>query len=206
MNEGSPTLLYHKFEVARKIQKRSRNKCILLFIIIDPETRSYDLVDKTATSVIYNDVVKRALNTKKTRMVATFCSIEDYHTSVVLHDLNRNRLLVFDNLGEKSVLPRMALSIMKPDPPPRIEDMSSCPLTKINDKRSHCAWWVLAFFEYILNHPWGSIKGFQKFITKGTLIENRAQVFIDKYKRKQKVKNNVDNVTKKFAKAMRINL
>eukprot|EP00966_Prymnesium_polylepis_P018764 432092-Prymnesium_polylepis.1 len=71
MNEGSPTLMYHQFEVARKIQKRSRNKCILLFILIDPETTTYDLVDKTGTPVVYNDIVKRALKTKKTRMVAT---------------------------------------------------------------------------------------------------------------------------------------
>lgn len=124
----------------------------------------------------------------------------DGHAMLMLLDRKRKRVMVFDNHGTRSRLAGIAADVIVRgvvrgiEEVDRFEDMSACPLHEMDSGGGHCAWWALAFFEYILRRPWGTIEGFQRFVTNSRHPQASPALrdFICKYQGRARIQRAIE--------------
>ena len=148
--------------IAETMVKSSKTPTDVLYLLISLGAGKGRLMDIKGNDVVsYGDFVRKS----KARLIAMFVIYIDHvsHVLVTLHDMKfKKRIMVFDNLGETPHVTFVSELLRKEMKRPDLflENMSSCPVRKISG--FDCAYWTLAFFKYMLDHPTGSITGFQQ--------------------------------------------
>lgn len=161
--------------IAQNMIKRSKTSTEVLYLVVSLSSGNARLMDIKGNDVTsYDDFIKKS----KARLVAMFVVYIDTvlsHVIVTLHDMRyKKRIMVFDNVGGKTPHVSLVSNIIKKQmkrPDLVFENMSTCPVKKMNG--FDCAYWTLAFFKYMMDHPTGSIAGFQQRFSK--------QMYDDKY-------------------------
>ena len=154
--------------IAQNMIKKSKTSTDVIYLVISPSTGKARLMDIKGNDVSsYDDFIKKS----KARLVAMFVIYMDTvlsHVIVTLHDMRyKRRIMVFDNMGGQTPHVKLVSSIIKKQmkrPDIVFENMSTCPVKKIDG--FDCAYWTLAFFKYMMDHPTGSIAGFQQRFSK----------------------------------------
>jgi flavorubredoxin len=154
--------------IAQNMIKKSKTSTDVIYLIISQTTGKARLMDIKGNDVSsYGDFIQKS----KARLVAMFVIYIDVvlsHVIVTLHDMRyKKRIMVFDNMGGQTPHVKFISNFLKKQmkrPDLVFEDMSGCPVKKIDG--FDCAYWTLAFFKYMMDHPTGTISGFQHRFSK----------------------------------------
>lgn len=154
--------------IVQNMVKKSKTAIDVIYLLISPSAGKGRLMDTRGEDVAsYEEFIKKS----KARLVAMFVIYIDSvmsHIIVTLHDMRyKKRIMVFDNLGgETPYVKFVSRFIQKQMQRPNLvfDNMSTCPITKIHGL--DCAYWTLAFFKYMIDHPTGTISGFQRTFSK----------------------------------------
>lgn len=154
--------------IAQNMIKKSKTSTDVIYLVVSLSSGNARLMDIKGNDVTsYDDFIKKTT----ARLVAMFVIYIDAvlsHVIVTLHDMRyKKRIMVFDNVGGKTPHVKFISNIIKKQmkrPDLVFENMSTCPVKRIDGL--DCAYWTLAFFKYIMDHPTGSISGFQHRFSK----------------------------------------
>ena len=179
--------------IAQNMIKKKKTSTDVIYLVVSLRTGTARLMDIKGNDVTsYDDFIKKS----KARLVAMFVIYLDTvlsHVIVTLHDMKyKKRIMVFDNVGGETPHVKFISNIIKKQmkrPDLVFENMSTCPVRRIDG--FDCAYWTLAFFKYMIDHPTGSIAGFQRRFSKQMYDNNKyfehdnrfLQIQMKKYKK-----------------------
>lgn len=181
--------------IAQTMVKEAKTPTDVIYMLISASTGKGRLMDTKGNDVVsYGDFIKNS----KARLVAMFVIYIDIvvsHVIVTLHDMRyKKRIMVFDNMGGATPYVKFVSTFLQKQMKRTdvyFENMSTCPVNRING--IDCAYWTLAFFKYMMDHPTGSIFGFQQRFSKkiydadvihtNELLQNKMKKFKQKIHR-----------------------